>query len=910
MRTRLLTVLAVVALARASVAFAAPGAPAAPDELLDKTRSMMGHGDYRGALALMEPLTRAAGLTPVQHARLYQQLAAARSQVGEDEQALADSDVADRAARAIDAYDLLARIESVRGAVWFSRGRSLASLRHFQACVDWAQRSKQPALISGAYTRVASAYQDMGDWTRALDAINRAQEAAPHADPATRAQYLTRKGLVEIELHEGALAKASMEEALRLARQMGDRRTESQVLGDLALLHQRVDRDLPRAIENASQSAAIAKDLRLPVLRIAELNELGSLLRDAGRYAEARDRLTEALGIIATANEHRDEPYVLKNLGQTLVALDRASDGERRLREAAAAADHASLTRVRWLARLELAQLHATADPALADAEFAEVLAIVEEQQTNVLLEGFRAGALDQTLAEHDPYDLYVKFLVDRGEPERAFAVAERQRARAFLDNLSGARDALSSSAPPGYAEAESALLRRISADQAALLRASPDASRRAAISSSVDEDERALTALRLRLATERPALAQARYPVPWSLADLQAKLLAPNEVLVAFFLGADRSDAWIVDRDGFGSLVLPARRDIEDQVQAALAELRAPRSRRTAALDALSKALKIDRLSQLPDGTRLIVVPHGVLYDVPFEALTGTDGRRLVERFAISYAPSASSLAFLRSEAPVLHPASTLIAIGNPRGGPGPLPYSAGELHAIAGLFGRPVHVLEGDQATEGRVRDQVAGGARMLHFATHGMIDELRPDRSGLVLTANPPADDGLLQMREVYAMRMDADLVTLSACETALGRNVMGEGVIGLARAFFYAGARSVVASLWDVDDRSTARLMQRFYEHLRAGQPIDVALQQAKLSMIRDGGQSAAPFYWAAFIASGRTTAALELPPLTWRERMLAPWRLAAAAAAALVVSASCAIWWWMRRRSRGVSEAVV
>jgi CHAT domain-containing protein len=256
-----------------------------------------------------------------------------------------------------------------------------------------------------------------------------------------------------------------------------------------------------------------------------------------------------------------------------------------------------------------------------------------------------------------------------------------------------------------------------------------------------------------------------------------------------------------------------------------------------------------------------------------------------------------------------VANPATTLVAVGNPSAGPSRLPYSGQELHTIAGLFGRRARVLEGDLATEGQVRDGVAGGARMLHFATRGVIDESRPDRSGLVLTPRPPVEDGLLQMREVYGMRMDADLVTLSACQTALGRNVTGEGVIGLARAFYYAGARSVVASLWDVDDRSTARLMELFYRQLRDGKPIDVALQQAKLSVIRDAGQTAAPFYWASFIASGRASVALDVPPQTWSERVLTPVRVAIAAAL-LVLTLGAAGWWWTRAKRRGgVTEAV-
>jgi CHAT domain-containing protein len=195
------------------------------------------------------------------------------------------------------------------------------------------------------------------------------------------------------------------------------------------------------------------------------------------------------------------------------------------------------------------------------------------------------------------------------------------------------------------------------------------------------------------------------------------------------------------------------------------------------------------------------------------------------------------------------------------------PLPSTSGEAKRIARLFGSHAIVLDGAQANAAALHAAGAEHARILHFATHGLIDEERPERSGLVLTANPPRDDGLLQMRDIYGLHLDADLVTLSACETALGQNVTGEGMIGLTRAFFFAGARSVVASLWDVEDVATARLMEEFYRNIRGGRPIDIALQQAKMAFIRGGGASSRPFVWASFIVNGQARSTVDVPPST-------------------------------------------
>ena len=138
----------------------------------------------------------------------------------------------------------------------------------------------------------------------------------------------------------------------------------------------------------------------------------------------------------------------------------------------------------------------------------------------------------------------------------------------------------------------------------------------------------------------------------------------------------------------------------------------------------------------------------------------------------------------------------------------------------------------------------------ARLIHFATHGFVDEARPYLSGLVLTRTRNSEvDGILRMHEIFNLRMRADIVVLSACNTGLGKQVSGEGLVGLTRAFLYAGANSLVVSLWQVADRSTADLMLDFYNFLKEGKDKVEALQRAKLRMIGSGGKTSHPFYWA-------------------------------------------------------------
>jgi CHAT domain-containing protein len=185
-------------------------------------------------------------------------------------------------------------------------------------------------------------------------------------------------------------------------------------------------------------------------------------------------------------------------------------------------------------------------------------------------------------------------------------------------------------------------------------------------------------------------------------------------------------------------------------------------------------------------------------------------------------------------------------------------LPFSRGEVNAIAALYSGHSQVFLGPDATEERAKS-IGRTVRYLHFATHAVLDQRLPLNSSLALATpeNPRdgQDNGLLQAWEIFEqMRIDADLVTLSACQTGWGEEWEGEGLIGLTRAFLYAGAHSIMASQWDIQDLSTAEFMKRFYRHLKNGAHKDEALRQAQLEFLRLP-QFAAPFYWAAFFLIG-------------------------------------------------------
>jgi len=270
---------------------------------------------------------------------------------------------------------------------------------------------------------------------------------------------------------------------------------------------------------------------------------------------------------------------------------------------------------------------------------------------------------------------------------------------------------------------------------------------------------------------------------------------------------------------------------------------------------------------AQLAGRKLLTVVADGGLHLLPFDGLVDPDGRYLVERVAVRYAPSLTVLAQKLPQRPI--PPKGLLALGDPTFGqvlePGdergvymplrggaitPLPGTREEVARIAAGFGTDAQVLLGGDATRERLI-AAAPDFRVLHIATHAFCDLKRPDYSAIVLAPSEPGDLGLLHAFEIYDLRLNTDLITLSCCETGVGETVLGEGVLGLSRAFMFAGAKQVVCSLWRVSDAATVGLMGTLYDGMRAKLPLAEALRQAKLSMLGDPA-SADPFCWASFV----------------------------------------------------------
>lgn len=475
-------------------------------------------------------------------------------------------------------------------------------------------------------------------------------------------------------------------------------------------------------------------------------------------------------------------------------------------------------------------------------------------------------------------YQACAQGLAETGKPREAFEVLERARARSFLHLLTE-RDLRFSELPPPRA----AEWRQLTADYDATQNTLGQARDQNAGQRRIWSLEGRLLEIRRRkerILAENLPLSSLRYPEPLDLEGVR-QALDPGTVLLFYSVGQEQILLFAIKpadqgSSGFAAFPLPLQGEkLAAQIDAFRDTLIEDRFNSQAAKEQgrlLYTELLRPAETFLAGSQRLLIVPDGPLHTLPFAALI-REGQFLIEWKPLHFAVSVTAYAELRKRRrPWEDPGHRkIVAFGDPLStqqlsstGVDPtllrsarslphLPESRAEVEEIARLFPQAQIFLK-ENATEESAK-RLPGDVRWLHFAVHGLLNERIPINSALVLSPSSEGGEergnGLLQAWEIMEdLRLDADLVTLSACDTALGAEVGGEGLIGLTRAFQYAGARSVLATLWGIADKSTVPWMSRFYRELRGGRSKDEALRAAQMEQIRSPN-GPYPFYWAAF-----------------------------------------------------------
>jgi CHAT domain-containing protein/tetratricopeptide (TPR) repeat protein len=774
----------------------------------------------------------------------------------------------------------------------FHLGEKEKALANFKLAVELAAQAGDHNLQSVSLNSAAMLLTSSGQYEEAFHFYLQSR--------ALRQQLKDRRGeafvmaaMTTLLVDTGNLngAEAQLQEALQMMRQIkaegqNDLGMEAFIL--LRIVWLELLRDRPAAAFNFIQQLLAQETAKTSgATRLDTRDRLGRIYARLGEYEKAAATYAETLALARQLKIADFEGLALGRLGWAQHRLGKSQEALPLVLQALTIA-RATGNRMAELEQLSaLAEIqHALGRKEEALLSFRQAIKVneywrlqampTEEAKGNIIAKSERiyAGAIE------------LLFALKRGE--EALEIAEAWHARSFLDILTESRIDLRRELSRAQKTREDKLLENIARIQKELWAANLTKDREPTLRSELQTAEAALETFQLELRRANPRYASVKYPQPLKPERIAQDALDADTALIEFVLGERQSFAWVIQRGKIAAVTLPAEKDIV----ALLTAHRSVLTEKVSALTAAAATAKLNAISHqlyqtllqplephLTAARKLILVPDGALVYLPFETLVrDTAANRteyLLERFALSYAPSASALAALKTTATQTS-SKGVIAFGDPIYGeaqPVPaslalnptratalrnLPYTRREVSEIAALFPRAEQqTFLGAAAREQNVKTAPLDKYRYVHFAAHGLIDESHPARSGIALSseANSP-EDGVLQMSEVLRLKLNADLVTLSACRTGLGKLLNGEGMIGLTRAFLYAGADSVVVSLWNVNDAATAALMKAFYQNLQAGKAKDEALRQAKLTLLK-GPQRAwrHPYYWASFVLVG-------------------------------------------------------
>jgi len=757
------------------------------------------------------------------------------------------------------------------------------ALEYFGRTMTVAEAEQQVGTIARVLNNLGTLHYSLGNLSLAREYFDRSIDIKLTLDDGaagTRdlANSLANVGVLYVNVGDSRHALTYLERAAALFEQAGRGASVLFALGHLTRAHIALA-DLEEAERTVERAAKLAEDGDRTI--IAEILFLrGVISRERGALNEALTYLQRSL---AMRKENRDVPPLVEShveLGQLWLRLGRPKDAEAEARTAIAIAAPARL-----LSQLATAQFH-LAKALEAQGRGRDAVAAYEEAVRAV--ERLRDRALEDSAARQvfmrqrlGPFTGLASLHARAGRAWDAMQTMEQARARALLEIVtSGPVPPPASSEDVRRREREvmqtlAARTRqlRVAEDAPGAAPATLEARRR-----ELQQARQAYDDFRRDVFEAHPELRLKRGE-PSLITRVALKDLIPDGTAAVQFV-SDPEEVWAyLVRPGVNGPTVSAHK--LDMASGALTALGARFAEQVGARDLgfagtakeLYLALFADIDVRLQGVSRLIVIPDSTLWNVPFQALITPRGRYLVEERAVSYAPSLSALAALRARAqarPVR--AVTLVALGDPsddgttvarvrNATTGTLPETRREVGALTGLYGEARStVLVGADASEAALR-RAASGATVLHIASHGVLDDQAPMYSHLRLT--PDRDnDGRLEAWELAELDLSADLVVLSACETARGAVGGGEGVIGLSWALLAAGASTAVLSQWEVDSASTTDLMIAFHKRLLATSPTlkaapnatPDALRQAQVAMLGDA-RYRHPFYWAGFIVMG-------------------------------------------------------
>ena len=800
--------------------------------------------------AINEALRFAQG-DPVREGRTLTTRSFFLAQQARFDEAMADGVRARDLGRASGDSSLQATAHRAIGRVYSLTGQSREALAEHRQEVALRQGGDEIAYAL-ALGEMGIDLRRLGRLTEAVEIFEEALEIYQRRqNPEGIARTSFNLGNAYVSSGDLGTAERLFKEALDPAERIGDVRGQSFIHGGLGQVYQ-LSGNRPLARTHFDRARELARQARVPDQELLASIGLGSIELADGRLDAAQQVLDSSFARARTI------PGLLRRRGAvrinqaTLAIMRRDLDAARaRAADASAIADTLrepefdfEVLRI----RAALAEAEGRAD---ATGHYERAIEFLESWRGRIALGDLRMSVAELRL---DVYEGAIRTLIATGHAAEAFAIAERARARLLLEvmaerfSVDGARTAT---------RADSL---RVRLREASALRASGPTRVHAPLDSLM---ARLTDSLALAERAEQRAGSGVASATPVGTATVRAGLLTPQRALLAYFWGDSAVYGWLLTSDAVRAVRLGA----PDSLSALVDFLRHTIDRPSSA-DWTIPARRAYRAFVEPLGDvqqrELVVVVDGPLSYVPLEVFIAEEGARpWATAKSFVYGPSASVLVKLARRRESAPWSRQILAVGNPTSAAPEghnlrassdtalpvLPFAAEEVRDIGQLFRGSADMLLGDRATPRRWLAMRPTRYRYLHFAAHARVNDRRPDETHVALSR------GRLDLPAIRRLRLSAELVTISACETALGPRVRGEGVIGLPHAFLSAGARSTLVTLWRVTDRSTAKFMGDFYRQLVAGRSPATALLATRQAWLSDPDHVPHPAHWAPFVLVG-------------------------------------------------------
>ena len=736
-------------------------------------------------------------------------------------------------------------------------------------------------------------YNDIHDYSLALKYYEEALYIFRETNSlSNESDCLVNISDIYIQLGNYEKALQNLTDVLFIDRQLDDDLYVAMDLNNIGVIYRKKglqsDRseDLFKALTAFEESLFISRRIQEKKVEVQCLNNMGTVYTDLKKYSEALRSMFLGLEIAESLRDEEEVATLLLNMGTVYTKQGKYKQAAEVFDKVIELAYQINDKNILWEAHAKAGLAFKGMNnysPALD--HFNKSIDMIEDIRSKIHLEELKASYLGSDERIDSYYNL-VDLLYhmsqeysDQNHLKDAFETMEKAKARAFLDRLELSRIEFGKDVNPDLFDKEDELMEEISNINAALIKPGLNQEQKQEHLNKLNEFEQELETLNRKIRLSNPEYANLKYPLPVSLEEAQAYLPDGSTAYFAYCIGKNCSYTFVITRDKIKVFPLPPadtlRKDIKDYLQI------------ISDRDSLNftpgyKLFTLLIQPGLDHGiNRIIFIPDDILHFLPFETLLTkkNSSRWLVQDYRVSYVPSITSFREILLRKKGENREKDILSFGNPYFGEyegmensyaalsledtrndfrlNPLKYSQMEVEKIAALFLKNKRdVYTGEKATETSLKQAALVDYKIIHFATHGLIDNRNPARSAIVLSLrDQSSEDGFLQMREVFDLKMNADLVALSACQTGLGQFIKGEGIEGINRAFFFAGASSVLMSLWAVNDQASYQFMQRFYTHLRSSDSIVDALQRSKIEMINSEALSH-PFYWAGFVVSGK------------------------------------------------------